>query len=166
MLFYKFALKILFTASSCLSRWERCLSEAKTERVVADPTPSQPPAAAALPAGEPRPSPPGQCHQLKRVGQESAVPNRELLSRSLDKIRFCFLFVLDEILKLMTLPSGEGGPKGRMRVGEHYRRCYADIQCFSSLISHGFAVPASPRGSQILAYANTYNSASFKSAFY
>ena len=38
----------------CLSRWERCLSEAKTERVDAALKPSQSPAATALPAGEPR----------------------------------------------------------------------------------------------------------------
>ena len=37
---------------SCLSCWERWLSEAKTERVDAA-RPSQPPAATALPEGEP-----------------------------------------------------------------------------------------------------------------
>ena len=39
---------------SCLSLWDRCLSEAKTERVDAALKPSQSPAATALSAGKPR----------------------------------------------------------------------------------------------------------------
>ena len=39
---------------SCLSLWERWLSEAKTERVHRDVKPSQSPSVTALPEGEPR----------------------------------------------------------------------------------------------------------------
>ena len=56
-----------------------------------------------------------------------------------------------------AFPSGEGGPKGRMRVGEHERYCKADIRCILSLISLGCAEPASPRGSLFGVDANTYN---------
>ena len=46
------------TASApCLSLWERCLSEAKTERVHKAARPSQSPAVTALPKGEPRAAP-------------------------------------------------------------------------------------------------------------
>ena len=40
--------------TSCLSLWERWLSEAKTERVNKGAKPSQSPAVTALPEGEPR----------------------------------------------------------------------------------------------------------------
>ena len=43
-----------------------------------------------------------------------------------------------------AFPSGEGGPKGRMRVGKHHRYCHADIRCIQSLISLRFAQPTVP----------------------
>ena len=42
------------SCTPCLSLWERCLSEAKTERVHMGATPSQSPSVTALPRGEPR----------------------------------------------------------------------------------------------------------------
>ncbi len=48
--------------TSCLSLWERWLSEAKTERVNKGAKPSQSPAVTALPEGEPRGCP--------RIGDE------------------------------------------------------------------------------------------------
>ena len=41
-------------SAPCLSLWERCLSEAKAERVHKAARPSQSPAVTALPEGEPR----------------------------------------------------------------------------------------------------------------
>ena len=41
-------------SAPCLSLWERCLSEAKTERGNTGATPSQSPSVTALPEGEPR----------------------------------------------------------------------------------------------------------------
>ena len=41
-------------SAPCLSLWERCLSEAKTEGVHKAARPSQSPAVTALPEGEPR----------------------------------------------------------------------------------------------------------------
>ena len=44
----------IMNCTPCLSLWERCLSEAKTERVNEGVKPSQSPAVTALPEGEPR----------------------------------------------------------------------------------------------------------------
>ena len=65
-----------------------------------------------------------------------------------------------------TKGVGTGGPKGRMRVGEHHRYCYADIQCLHSLISHGLRRASFPQGKPFGAYANTYYPANFDDTFY
>ena len=48
-----------------------------------------------------------------------------------------------------TKGVGTGGPKGRMRVGEHHRYCCADIRCLQTLISHGLRRASFPQGKPI-----------------
>ena len=74
---------------------------------------------------------------------DSLEPTKITPSVFLDLSRESWLFCTPK-----CPPLGEGGPKGRMRVGEHLRYCYADIRRSLTLISLRSAQPASPRGSR------------------